>query len=225
MKKNREDHYHFADDKPHEGKNVSEVFSDIYKSNLWHISEKRESVSGIGSSLEQTREIIKTLPFLFKKYQIKSILDVPCGDFNWMQNIDFSKMTYIGGDIVSKIVDDNNEKISSGNISFQQINLIEDQIPKADLIFCRDCLVHLSFDDVLSSIENIKASGSKYLMTTTFTGQQSNKDIHTGGWRPLNLQLAPFNFPEPVYILNEKCTEMDGLFKDKSLGLWEIEKL
>jgi len=225
MKKNRESHYHYADDKPFEGKNVSKIFIDIYKSKLWNTAEQRESVSGIGSSLQQTKEIIQTLPSVFKKYSINSMLDIPCGDFNWMENINFSKTTYIGGDIVSEIVDDNNEKYSSRNIRFKQINLIEDELPKVNLIFCRDCLVHLSFDDVLKSIENIKNSSSIYLMTTTFTRQQSNKDIHTGGWRPLNLQLEPFNFPKPVYLLNEKCTEMDGLFKDTSLGLWEISKL
>ena len=95
MKKNREDKYHFSDDKPYEGKNASEVFNEIYKSNLWHISEKRESVSGIGSSLEQTREIINTLPSILKKFEIRSMLDLPCGDFNWMRNIGFSKISYI----------------------------------------------------------------------------------------------------------------------------------
>ena len=225
MKKNREDIYHFADDKPHENKNVSEVFNSIYKSNLWHISDERESVSGIGSSMEQTQEIIKNLPSLFQNHDINSILDIPCGDFNWMQNIDFSEMKYIGGDIVLEIVNANNNKYASEDISFFNVNLIEDELPKVDLVFCRDCLVHLSFDDILKSVEKIKKSGSKYLMTTTFTEQQSNKDIHTGGWRPLNFQLHPFNFPKPTYTLDEKCTEMDGLFKDKSLGLWEISTL
>jgi hypothetical protein len=225
MKKNREEIYHFSDDKPFENKKVKEVFNDIYQNNLWHISEKRESVSGIGSSLEQTKEIIKVLPFVLKKYKINSILDIPCGDFNWMQNIDFSKTKYIGGDIVSEIIIANNGKHKPENINFTELNLIEDRLPKVDLIFCRDCLVHLSFKDILDSIENIKASGSRYLMTTTFTEQSSNKDINTGGWRPLNLELEPFHFPKPVYLLNEKCMEMDGLFKDKSLGLWEIENL
>ncbi len=225
MKKNRENIYPFADDKPFEGKKVDEIFNDIYKSNIWHISEKRESVSGIGSSLEQTQEIIKNLPIVFQEFEITSMLDIPCGDFNWMRNIDLSKMKYTGADIVEAIVKANNEKHKSENIHFVQFNLIEDQLPQVDLIFCRDCLVHLSFKDILDSIENIKISGSNYLITTTFTAQSANKDIHTGGWRPLNLQLPPFNFPKPIYLLNEKCTEMDGLFDDKSLGLWEIENL
>jgi len=225
MKKNREDNYHFADDKPFEGKKTSEVFNDIYKSNLWHISEKRESVSGIGSSLEQTQEILKNLPTIFTKFEIKSILDIPCGDFNWMQKVTFSKLNHSGADIVEAIVNTNIKKYQTENINFVQLNLIEDQLPNFDLIFCRDCLVHLSFNDILKSIENIKKSGSKFLMTTTFTNQESNKDINTGGWRPLNWQLEPFNFPKPIYILNEKCTEMDGIFSDKSLGIWNIADL
>ncbi len=225
MQKNREDIYHFADDKPFEGKKVSEIFNKIYQSNLWHIAEKRESVSGIGSSLKQTREIVENLPSVLRNFNIQTMLDIPCGDFNWMQNIDLSKIKYAGADIVEEIIKTNIEKFKNANNSFLQLNLIKDQIPKVDLIFCRDCFVHFSFKNIFKSIQNIKKSSSKYLMTTTFTNQQSNKDIHTGGWRPLNFELPPFNFPKPIYLLNEKCTEMERLFDDKSLGLWKISDL
>jgi hypothetical protein len=43
-------------------------------------------------------------------------------------------------------------------------------------------------------------------------------DIRTGGWRTLNFQLPPFNFPPPLHLLNENCTEAGGKFFDKSLG-------
>lgn len=76
---------------------ADEVFSDIFKSNDWN---NDESVSGVGSSLSNTKTIIIKLPLLFEKYQIKSVLDAPCGDFNWMQNVNKSRINYIGGDIV-----------------------------------------------------------------------------------------------------------------------------
>jgi hypothetical protein len=46
-----------------------------------------------------------------------------------------------------------------------------------------------------------------------------------GKWRPLNMQLPPFNFPNPICIINEKCTEGEGEFKDKSLGLWRLKDI
>lgn len=225
MKNNREDHYPFADDKPFRGKEAAEIFNDIYHQNIWHVTADRESVSGIGSSLEQTREIIDHLPKVFRKFDIHSMLDIPCGDFNWMRHLDLSGISYTGADIVGALVEKNHEKYKSRNKNFIQLNLMEDPLPTIDLIFCRDCLVHFSFGDIFRALENIRKSGSKYLMTTTFTEQGSNKDIHTGGWRPLNLQRVPFHFPEPLFLLNEKCTELDGLFKDKSLGVWMLDRL
>ena len=37
------------------------------------------------------------------------------------------------------------------------------------MILCRDCLVHLTFDDARAALQNLRRSGSKYLLTTTFT--------------------------------------------------------
>lgn len=62
-------------------------------------------------------------------------------------------------------------------------------------------------------------------MTTTFTGPRPNHDIATGGWRTLNLTLAPFNFPPPLRVVNEKCTEGGNAFSDKSLGVWALGDL
>ena len=55
-----------------------DIFQNIYFNNRWGDSS---SLSGTGSNLEQTTNIIKELPSIFKKYKINSILDIPCGDF------------------------------------------------------------------------------------------------------------------------------------------------
>jgi len=222
METNRENVFDYADDEQFKGKTAPEIFTGIFKENIW---KNEESVSGLGSSLEQTSEIIKLLPGVLTKYNIKSILDIPCGDFNWMQQINLDGIFYTGADIVKELIDTNNQKYAADYRRFLHLNLIEDEFEEFDLVFCRDCLVHLSFEDIFSSLKNIKRSSSKYFITTTFTGQKENKNIHTGGWRPLNFQKAPFNFPEPLYLLNEKCTEADGMFTDKSLGLWKVEDI
>jgi len=98
-------------------------------------------------------------------------------------------------------------------------------VPKVDLVFCRDCLVHLSFEHVFAALRQICASESQYLLTTTFVDRQQNGDIATGNWRPLNLRVAPFEFPESLLLVNEKCTEDGGQFRDKSLGLWKVSDL
>lgn len=105
------------------------------------------------------------------------------------------------------------------------MDISKDGLPKADMILCRDCLVHFSFEDILSAIRNFKRSGSQYILTTTFSERLSNIDINTGGWRTLNLQLPPFNFPRPIKLINEKCDEAGGIYLDKSLGLWRLEDI
>jgi hypothetical protein len=46
-------------------------------------------------------------------------------------------------------------------------DLTRDPLPKVDLVLCRDCLVHLSFDDIYESLDNLRRSGSMLLLTTT----------------------------------------------------------
>jgi hypothetical protein len=72
---------------------------------------------------------------------------------------------------------------------------------------------------------NLKQSKITYLLTTTFSDRIENKDIVTGDWRTLNLEIAPFNFPKPSQLFNEHCTEAQGAFADKCLGLWKVENV
>lgn len=214
--------YDYADGSKFIGKQTEAVFTEIAKENLWL---EAESVSGIGSSMAQTAEIRKKLPEVLAQFQVKSLFDVPCGDFNWFQDIDLGQVNYLGGDIVKSLITRNNDKFTRQNIKFVHFNLITDEFSAVDLVFCRDCLVHFSFADIFRALANIKKSQSKYLMLTTFPDQEQNQDISTGGWRPLDFTKAPFHFPKPLYLLNEKCTEQDGIFQDKSLGLWQVADL
>ena len=143
-----------------------------------------------------------------------------------MQKVDLSKVDYIGADIVEELIN-YNKKLhkEKSNCTFRVLNLINDTLPESDIIIIRDCFVHLSNADIFTSIKNIKSSGCKYLLTTTFTNHNINYDIATGNWRTINLQKKPFNFPPPVLLINENCTEGGGDYKDKSMALWEISKI
>ena len=207
----------------YKNKTTQEIFTTIYNDNHWKSSE---SVSGGGSELEQTNSVIKEINIILKSYSIKSIVDLPCGDFNWMRFVDLAETKYIGADIVDKLILNNSNLYGINNqIDFKVINLITDKLPKVDLVITRDCLVHLSFKDIFTSIANIKNSGSKYLLTTTFINRHNNIDIITGNWRTLNLEIAPFNFPKPIALFIENCTEDNGNFSDKAMALYNIEDI
>jgi hypothetical protein len=70
-------------------KQLEQVFTNIYDTRAWH---SKESISGNGSELIQTEQIINELPVLLKKYNITSMLDIPCGDFNWMQHVNLDNV-------------------------------------------------------------------------------------------------------------------------------------
>lgn len=50
-----------------------------------------ESKSGGGSTISSTTTLRHFLPIFFQKYNIKTILDIPCGDYNWMKMVEKKK--------------------------------------------------------------------------------------------------------------------------------------
>jgi hypothetical protein len=205
-----------------EHKTHSQVFTEIFQNKYWG---DEESLSGVGSTASETKNISAELPKLFREFNIQSMLDIPCGDFYWMRKVDLSGVQYTGADIVEALVEQNNAKYKRENVSFKHLDLVSSPLPKVDLIFTRDCLVHLSEDLVKGAIENIKKSGSKYLLTTIFTNTRQNENIVTGNWRPLNLCIAPFNFPPPIKTIRDTALQPTEPFGDKVMALWEIAKL
>ena len=200
----------------------SKLFTEVYVKGLWGTAESR---SGNGSNLEQTKTIREQLSILVRSLRVKKLLDSPCGDFYWMKGVELDVDEYIGVDIVRELIEENRRRYEKPGRKFIVLDITEDEIPRMDLIFCRDCLVHFSFRDISSALENIKASGSTYLLTTTFSRRDKNEDIRTGDWQPLNLQQSPFNFPEPISLINENCTIRNGIYADKCLGLWKISDI
>ncbi len=199
------------------------VFSSIYRTNRW---EDPESASGTGSTLRQTSTLRRELASLFAEMRVRSVLDAPCGDLNWMKKLLKLKLIdrYIGLDIVPELIARNRERYGETEAQrFLEADIVTDDLPRVDLVLCRDCLVHLSLKDGISAIRNFKRSRSAYLLATTFPGLlKRNQDIRAGEWRPIDLQLPPFSLPPPTKVVNERNTEA-GDYKEKSLGLWRLE--
>lgn len=196
----------------------SSKFKYIYDKNIW---SSEESVSGIGSTLEYTRNLRNNLPNLFKKYEIKSILDAPCGDFNWMQKVlEDCDLNYLGGDIVENLIDKLNLEHSNEKIKFINLDICSDDLPDVDLIFVRDCLFHLSYHDIERFINNFQRSNIEYLFTTSHKNDNSfkNSDIVSGSFRRIDLFSAPFCFNKNFI---EKIEDFIQPYPDRSMYLWK----
>lgn len=197
------------------------VFERIHKKNAW---ESEESASGLASELHHTEALRKQLPDLLKQLGVRTLLDAPCGDFNWMRETELNLDHYWGVDIVDTLIDQNRRYYGNENRTFLLLDLVTAELPTVDLILCRDCLVHLSLRDGQRALNNFRRTGSRFLLATTFPNTTKNRDIVTGGWRPLNLALQPFSLGEPRKLVDENCQLLNGRYADKSLGLWNLNE-
>ena len=200
---------------------LPERFDLLHRLGIYH---HPDSVSGAAATLEETAELRDTLPWLVEERRITSVLDIPCGDFSWMQYVELN-VDYTGADVVPEIVAENQERYSGNKRRFVILDATRDRLPTVDLILCRDLLIHLSNDDCLAALKNFVASGSSYLLTSHFTSRTSNPDIVSGDFRPINLCAPPFDFPPPLEVINERSALGDGAFKDRSMALWRLADL
>lgn len=200
-------------------RSLRERFTAIHDENYWGCEE---SVSGFGSVKDATRNIIESLSQIIDERDIQSIVDVPCGDYNWMRSLD-RDVKYTGVDIVNDLIQSNQEKYASQNTSFCCLDATQDSLPSSDMLMCRDMLNHLSLGDAQLAISNFLKSKAKFYLITNFSDTDCNLPQESGfKYRPLDLRKAPFDFPEPVAEYHEYEYRESGI---KSMGLWTYEQL
>jgi hypothetical protein len=183
-----------------------------------------ESASGPGSTLASTVSLRRGLSDALGALNIRSLVDAPCGDMNWMRHFQYPFDKYIGIDLVPHLIERLTKDVFPKTYHFQIGNIITDVLPAADAIFCRDCLVHLPFAAIHEAWRLWALAGFRYVFTTTFPAHQGNADCAPGDWRPLNMAIAPFNWGEP----HRRIPDADGLgppWQDKSIGIWKLGDL
>ena len=211
-----------ADRESFAGLNLEQRFRRIHATNLWGAAA---SASGLGSEIDATAALRAELPRLLERLGVTSLLDAPCGDAGWINRADLA-VRYIGVDIVPELVESLSARAASGEIvgEYRLADITRDALPRCDAILCRDCLVHLSFENIRRAVANFRRSGAAWLIATTFPEWQVNTDCEDGDWRALNFERAPFDWGPPVELLNENCTEGGGGWRDKSLGAWRLSE-
>lgn len=198
------------------------VFTSIFENGKW---EREEVRAGSGSTIKGTAHIRPQLSRLISELGIKTLADASCGDGTWIYEITPQLDLYLGYDVVPAIIAGNLGRDLPLNHLYRVADISAQTLPKTDAILCRDCLVHLPLNLAVSAVRLFKASGSRYLIATTFPQRDANADITIGKWRPLNLQTAPFDLPEPMRILAERAPRPNDKWADKSLGVWDLKEL
>jgi len=179
------------------------TFTFNYLFNIWGSSESK---SGEGSTFQYTQSVRTELPILIKQLEIKTLLDIPCGDFAWIKEVMLKNeidIRYTGVDIVGSMIRKNKHRYSSDKIEFHRGNAIGYTYPSYDLVLVRDFLFHISFSDMHYFIGNFLKSGSKYLLTSSYTNHEKNFNIHNGDFREINLLNPPFYFSNPLIKIDD----------------------
>ena len=217
-------HWRFLEDKESfAGLNLAQRFQRIHDAGLWGAEA---STSGLGSEMYATTVLRAELPRLLKKLGVTSLLDAPCGDAGWIGRMKLD-LDYIGIDIVPSLIEANRRRVAGGESSgrFLVADITRDALPRADVILCRDCMVHLSFDNIVRAVARFRMSGARFLLVTTFPEWEGNRDCEDGDWRALNFEREPFQWVPPVELVSENCTEAGGGWRDKSLGVWRLAEI
>ena len=177
----------------------AEVFSKIYKEDLWH------GGSGAGSKIENVKEYVEILQKYIDKPEIKTVLDLGCGDWEFSKFLDLSSVSYLGVDVVESVIESNSTSYSASNIKFISRDITTYEIPKADLIICKDVLQHLCNKDVVTILVKIITSSKFSLITNDFSPENTeNKDIDNGDYRCLDLTLSPFYLDVVTVLESER---------------------
>ncbi|HVV17711.1 MAG TPA: class I SAM-dependent methyltransferase [Polyangia bacterium] len=169
---------------------VSEIFGEIYRNDRWN------GGSGPGSLPGVNRPYVRFIQSMLRLNDVRTVVDLGCGDWQFSRGIDWGTTEYLGLDVVPHIVERNRRVYGTPSVSFAVAPPEANQLPSADLLLVKDVFQHLSNRRVQEHVAVFPKF--KYVLVTNCSKKSRhllNTDIPDGGFRPLDLRLAPFGVP------------------------------
>jgi SAM-dependent methyltransferase len=187
------------------------AFGVIYRFNRWNGTETR---SGPGSTMGSTSTLRRILPEFCEGVGATSVLDLGCGASFWMPDLP----GYLGIEIVPEALDAISNHFPDR--TYQQGDIVSDELPHADVVIARDVLAHLPIADVLAVLGNIRASGATWALLTTFEDARNTADARPGGYHEYDLERDPYSIGEPWMVIEDGKWEDEVIYPTKYLGVW-----
>jgi hypothetical protein len=207
-----------------ENKSTEEIFSLIYKNNVWGKSENDLFYSGSGSRnaeitsvyIKQVSEFLKTVPTNL------DVVDLGCGDFTVGSKIRPYCSKYIACDIVPELIEYNKNKYIQDDVDFRLINISKDDLPKGDIAFVRQVLQHLSNDEIKNTVFKMKKIYTFIIITEHIPKSNNfvsniNKPTGAGTRLDFNSGVVLTDNPFDLMVIEEKILceveEADGIIR------------
>lgn len=172
---------------------AEECFTNIYKKGLWG----RVDFSGGGSEYIYNERYARFLERFVKENEIQSVVDLGCGDWLISRHINWGSVQYLGLDVVPHIIEKLNTQFATENIQFSTCDCINEELPEADLLICKDVLQHLTNSDISKIIKQFDNYKYVIIVNSVEPGSltSTNPDIERGSCRPLDISKPPFSVP------------------------------
>jgi SAM-dependent methyltransferase len=208
------------------------VFEDVYARNQWG-GKPGEIYSGLGSRGEMATQYVSTVSSFIVQHGVKSVVDIGCGDFyvgNQLLERSLWPLSYIGLDSAKSVINANRARFARKGVVFRWADVVDQDLPAADLCLIRQVLQHLSNRQIVVILR--KLTCFKWVLITEHYPHQdrfrkSNANIAQGaGTRISNgsavyLDRPPFNLKK-VALLGEVDVDRRDPLEGK-LKTWLVD--
>jgi SAM-dependent methyltransferase len=184
------------------GKDNAAVFDKIYVSGAWGADGRTDLYSGPGSYEESVEDYVEFVREFISKYQLRSIVEIGCGDFSIASRYAAMVDSYLGVDVSSIVVDRNAKRYGSETINFVQADASKTDLPASDLCIIRQVLQHLDNETIAAMLRRTRAH--RFVLVTEHLPSQerlrrANENKRTGPDTRLHfgsgvyVELPPFD--------------------------------
>lgn len=185
------------------------IFTNIYENNRWGTNENSEYMgsSGGGSSIEYNQDTY--VPFLKEfivSHNIKSVVDLGCGDFRCGDLIygDLD-ILYTGYDAYKKVIDSHSKTYNPEKYTFHRLDFCNHphEMVSGDLCIIKDVIQHWSLPNIYRFLDNLVENPKfKYILLINCCDQyEDDTDTMDGGFRPLHTRFLPLKKYNPTPLL------------------------
>lgn len=197
------------------------------------------SWDGPGSSLDGTEGLRDALSAMLHRLGVTTMLDMACGDWNWMRLVDLGSIEYTGWDVDPGRIERCRHRIGIGdftaidrpNVHFEQINALtvdENMLSEWDLVLARDFFAHLPNNYVLEIVQKLRHGNNQWLLASTYPTATNDftYDPSKYAWNgymehPVNLSAEPFNL-HIKEMIEETAGPGGVLTEQRILGLFDL---
>ena len=186
-------------------------------------------------------EYLRLLRDVVRAKNIRSVVDIGCGDWALAATIDWSGISYIGVDVVPELIERLNQTYGRENVRFVCADLISDDLPAGELCVTKDVLQHLANDSVAAFLSKLRQQFKYAVITNDISHEKrggwrslwhteeiaANSPISNGGYRPLSLTEEPFHLQAerlvliPLRFRRPVFGHMGSVLETKEVLLWE----